>query len=198
MLGGYFAVRPVRETIGTILGAERVTDLFVVTWIASLAVVPLYGWACTRFRRTVFLPWVYGGVALSLLVLGVMLAANEENIWADEFFYVWISILNLFIVSVFWSFLLELFNSDQTRRLFGVIAAGGTTGALLGPLFTDISVTYIGNSGVLFMGAGFFIAAIFCQRKLLSVWAGLASDPAARATPDRPMGVIPLRVLAWC
>ena len=54
VLGGYFAVRPVRETVGTILGAERVSDLYVVTWIVSLAVVPLYGWACTKFRRSAF------------------------------------------------------------------------------------------------------------------------------------------------
>ena len=66
VLGGYFAVRPVRETVGTILGSERVTDLYVVTWIVSLAVVPLYGWACTKFRRSAFLPWIYGTVAISL------------------------------------------------------------------------------------------------------------------------------------
>ena len=188
VLGSYFAVRPVRETLGTILGAERVSNLYVVTWIVSLAVVPLYGWACTKFRRSTFLPWIYGVVALSLAAAGSMLAADESNLIVAQVFYVGISVLNLFIVSVFWSFLLEIFDADQTKRLFGVIAAGGTTGALVGPLLTDLTVKSIGNPGVLFLGAGFFVIAIFCQRKLLGVWAGIASDPKAPRAPDRPMG----------
>jgi AAA family ATP:ADP antiporter len=188
VLGGYFAVRPVRETVGTILGAERVTDLYVVTWIVSLAVVPLYGWACTKFRRSVFLPWIYGAVALSLFGVGLALTTDESNLAVAQFFYVWISVLNLFIVSVFWSFLLELFDANQTRRLFGVIAAGGTAGALAGPLLTDLTVTWIGNSGVLFLGAGLFVVAIFCQRRLLHEGARMPADPAAPRAPDRPMG----------
>ncbi len=188
VLGGYFAVRPVRETVGTILGSDRVSDLYVVTWIVSLAVVPLYGWACTKFRRSAFLPWIYGVVALSLVGVGVALAADETNTVVAQFFYVWVSVINLFIVSVFWSFLLEMFDASQTKRLFGVIAAGGTTGALVGPLLTDLTVTWIGNPGVLFMGAGFFVVAIFCQRRLLGVWAGMPIDPAAPRAPDRPMG----------
>ena len=188
VLGGYFAVRPVRETVGTILGSDRVSDLYVITWIVSLAVVPLYGWACTKFRRSAFLPWIYGVVAVSLLAVGIALAADNTNLAVAQFFYVWISVLNLFIVSVFWSFLLEMFDANQTRRLFGVIAAGGTTGALVGPLLTDVLVTRIGNPGVLVMGAGFFVIAIYCQRRLLRAWDGMASDPAAPRAPDRPMG----------
>jgi len=188
VLGGYFAVRPVRETVGTILGSERVTDLYVVTWIVSLAVVPLYGWACTKFRRSAFLPWIYGTVALSLFGVGLALTADEDNLAVAQFFYVWISVLNLFIVSVFWSFLLELFDANQTRRLFGVIAAGGTAGALAGPLLTDLTVTWIGNPGVLFLGGSLFVVAIFCQRQLLHEGARMPSDPAAPRAPDRPMG----------
>jgi len=188
VLGGYFAVRPVRETVGTILGSERVTDLYVVTWIVSLAVVPLYGWACTKFRRSAFLPWIYGTVALSLFGVGLALTTDEGNLAVAQFFYVWISVLNLFIVSVFWSFLLELFDANQTRRLFGVIAAGGTAGALAGPLLTDLTVTWIGNPGVLFVGASLFVVAIFCQRRLLHEGARMPSDPSAPRAPDRPMG----------
>jgi AAA family ATP:ADP antiporter len=188
VLGGYFAVRPVRETVGTILGAERVTDLYVVTWIVSLAVVPIYGWACTKFRRSAFLPWIYGVVAASLVGVGLMLAQDEGIVAVAQFFYVWISVLNLFIVSVFWSFLLELFDAQQTKRLFGVIAAGGTTGALVGPILTDLTVSSIGNPGVLYLGAGMFVIAIVCQRALLSVWRRNPRSEAAAAAGDRPMG----------
>jgi AAA family ATP:ADP antiporter len=188
VLGGYFAVRPVRETVGTILGRERVTDLYAVTWVASIIIVPLYGWLCARFRRSTFLPWIYGFVALSLAGVGLALSRDEADIAVGEFFYVWISVLNLFIVSVFWSFLLELFDPDQTRRLFGVIAAGGTTGALIGPVLTDLTVSHVGNSGVLYMGAAFFVVAIVCQRRLLGIWRRSPREAGAPRGDERPMG----------
>lgn len=187
VLGGYFAVRPVRETVGTILGPDRTADLFVVTWIASLAIVPIYGALCSRFKRSAFLPWIYGFVALSLAGIGLLLGATE-SIVAAQFFYVLISVLNLFVVSVLWSFLLELFDSGQVKRLFGIIAAGGTAGALAGPVLTDVTVRFIGNDGVLFMGAGMFVVAILCQRILLRIWKRTGWSGAADAAGDRPMG----------
>ena len=134
VLGGYFAVRPVRETVGTILGRDRVADLWVATWIASLAIVPLYGAMVARIRRSVFLPLIYGSVALALAIVGAALRAQPKSVALSQFFYVFISVLSLFLVSVFWSFLVELFDSGQAKRLFPVIAAGGTAGALVGPL----------------------------------------------------------------
>ena len=170
VLGGYFAVRPVRETVGTILGPERTADLFVATWIASIAIVPIYGALCARFRRSTFLPWIYGFVAVALATIGIIFRTSESSIVAAQFFFVFISVLNLFVVSVFWSFLLELFHPSQTKRLFGVIAAGGTAGALGGPMLTDLTVRFVGNAGILFLGASLFVGAIICQRILLRLW----------------------------
>lgn len=189
VLGGYFAVRPVRETVGTILGPERTADLFVFTWIASIAIVPIYGALCARFRRSAFLPWIYGFVAVALATIGVIFRTSGSSVAAAQFFFVFISVLNLFVVSVFWSFLLELFTPGQTKRLFGVIAAGGTAGALGGPVLTDLTVRTVGNGGILFLGAGLFTAAIVCQRVLLHIgrtrdWSGTG----AAALGDRPLG----------
>ncbi|MEJ0036322.1 MAG: MFS transporter [Gammaproteobacteria bacterium] len=200
VFAGYFAVRPVRETIGTVLGKQRVADLFVVTWIASVAIIPIYGYLVGKFRRSVFLPWIYGGIAVALAAVGLVLKADETNIASGQFFYVFISVLNLFIVSVFWSFLLELFTQQQSKRLFGIIAAGGTVGALVGPFFTDMAVAKIGNSGVLFFGAFMFVLTLFFQRALLKLWSsgadtGGASTETAGASSgggkvrgDRPIG----------
>ncbi len=198
VFAGYFAVRPVRETIGTVLGKERVADLWVVTWIASLAIIPLYGYLVGKFRRSVFLPWIYGGIALALAIVGLVLKADEQNIAVGRFFYVFISVLNLFIVSVFWSFLLELFSSGQSKRLFGIIAAGGTAGALVGPVITDFAVAGIGNSGVLFLGAFMFLLTLIFQRALITIWKkDLATETAANAAAsgsgspvrgERPVG----------
>jgi ATP:ADP antiporter, AAA family len=188
VFAGYFAVRPVRETVGTIIGAKQVSNLFVVTWIVSIALVPAYGALCARFRRQTFLPWIYGFVALSLAVCGVVFMQDEKNMTVGQFFFVLISVLNLFIVSVFWSFLLEMFDARQAKRLFGAIAAGGTAGALAGPLMTTLLVGRIGNSGVLLFGAGMFIAAIVCQRVLLKIWVAGAAKSGAKPAQDRPIG----------
>jgi AAA family ATP:ADP antiporter len=192
VLGGYFAVRPVRETVGTILGRDRVADLFVWTLVLSLIIVPLYGAVVARFRRSVFLPMIYGFVAVSLVLVGITLRANENSIAVGTFFYVFISVLSLFLTSVFWSFLLELFSRAQTKRLFGVIAAGGTAGALIGPAITYLAVDRLGNSGVLFLGAGMFVIAIIVQRALIRIWAtqSFTRDPneAPAGTRDRAIG----------
>jgi ATP:ADP antiporter, AAA family len=196
---GYFAVRPVRETIGTVLGEERVADLYLATWMASLLLIPLYGWLVARFRRSALLPAIYGFIALSLAGVGLALQAGDDSILVGQFFYVFISVLNLFVVSVFWSFLLELFDSGQVKRLFGIIAAGGTAGALLGPFVTDLTVSRLGNGGVLLLGASLFAVGIFFQRALIAIWKtksgseAAASESASRQKPqDKPIGGNPL------
>ncbi len=170
VLGGYFAVRPVRETIGTILGRDRVANLYVATWIASLAIVPIYGAIVAKVRRSVFLPLIYGFVAVALAIVGGVLQNQPKSVAFGQFFYVFISVLSLFLVSVFWSFLVELFDSGQAKRLFPVIAAGGTAGALVGPLFTDLAARSIGNGGILFVGAALFALAVVLQAILIRLW----------------------------
>ncbi len=185
---GYFAVRPVRETVGTLLGRDRVADLWVVTWIASLAIVPIYGLIVARFRRTTFLPFTYAFVGLVLTGVGFAMEGETIDLGIGQFFYVFISVLNLFLISMFWSFLLELFDSGQTKRLFGIIAAGGTAGALVGPFIADMSVERIGNDGVLFLGGGLFFAAIVAQRVLLKIWRDNAPSDTASQSNDKPIG----------
>ena len=185
MWAGYFAVRPVRETVGTLLGREQVADLWIVTAIASIALIPAYGAVVAYLRRSIFLPGIYACVAALLVFVGLALQGAEFNPLIGKTFYVFISVVNLLLISVFWSFLLELFEKGQTKRLFGVIAAGGSAGALAGPLISDLSVDSIGESGILFLGAALFVAAIVCQRALLAIWKD-RSD--AVAGEDRPLG----------
>ncbi len=171
VLGSYFAVRPVRETVATVLGTQRVADLWLYTAAFAILIVPAYGWLVARVRRSVLLPSIYGATALTLVVIGMLLGADEENLRVGTFFYVWISVLNLMLVSIFWSFMLEMFDAGQSKRLFGFIAAGGTAGALVGPAVAGLTVTTIGNAGVLYVATGGFVAAILCQRLLMRLWA---------------------------
>jgi len=188
VLGSYFAVRPVRETIGTILGRTYVADLWLYTAIFSIAIVPIYGWLVGQVRRSILLPCIYGFTAVVMVAIGISLSADETNKPVGAFFYVFISVLNLMLVSVFWSFLLEMFSSEQTKRLFGFIAAGGTLGALVGPLMTRLLAESIGNSGILYVGAAGFVGAILCQRILLGIWQPKETAAAAGQKPDRGVG----------
>jgi ATP:ADP antiporter, AAA family len=186
MWAGYFSVRPVRETVGTLLGGEAVADLWLYTAAFSILIIPLYGSIVGRLRRSTFLPWTYGVVAIALALVGLLLDAAEFNPLLGKTFYVFISVVNLFLLSMFWSFLLELFDRGQTKRLFGVIAAGGSAGALAGPLLSDLTVEIIGERGILFVAAGMFVLAIVCQRALLRIWSERPGGNAANE--DRPIG----------
>jgi AAA family ATP:ADP antiporter len=176
VLGGYFAVRPVRETIGTILGREATQNLWVFTAIFAILIVPTYGWLVGRVRRSVLLPTIYGFMAVAFIVTALVFQNDPKNVTLARVFYVGISVMNLLLVSVFWSFMLEILSSEQTKRLFGLIAAGGTAGALVGPLLTSLFVTRIGNAGVLYLGAGMFVIAVFLQRLLLAQWRLIAPE----------------------
>ena len=193
MWAGYFAVRPVRETIGTVLGREQVADLWVVTALFSILIIPLYGFIVGYVRRSVFLPVIYALVALFLAATGLSMQGGETmSPLAGKCFYVFISVMNLFLISMFWSFLLEIFDTGQSKRLFGFIAAGGSAGALIGPLISDLAVGRIGNSGILYLGAAMFVVAIVCQGVLLKIWASDSVIPAeslpAQPSSDRPIG----------
>lgn len=186
MFSGYFSVRSVRDTIGTIIGREKLANIWLVTSAVSILIIPVYGAVVARFRRSVFLPAIYGIAAMVLVITGLSFGSDTVDPLTGKFFYVFISVVNLFLISMFWSFLLELFDREQTKRLFGVIAAGGSAGAFLGPLVSFMTVKTIGNSGVLFFGAGMFVAAIFCQGMLLKLWS-TRTDATNRAD-DRPIG----------
>jgi len=188
MWGGYFAVRPVRETIGTLLGREQTANLWIFTSIASVLIIPLYGAIVARLQRAVFLPWTYAVVAVVLAIVGFAFRETAVDPLLGKCFYVFISVVNMLLISMFWSFLLELFDSGQAKRLFGVIAAGGSAGALAGPLIADLSVGSIGNSGVLFVGATLFAIAIVCQRALLRIWSESSTASANDVPVDRPIG----------
>jgi AAA family ATP:ADP antiporter len=194
VMGGYFSVRPIRETVGTILGEAITSDTWIWTAVFAIAIIPVYGFLVARVSRATLVPAIYGSVAIALAVTGLVFRADPHNMVVGRVFYVGISVINLFLISVFWSFLLELFKSEQTKRLFGFIAAGGTTGALVGPFITDRIVNHVGISGILFFGAAMFFIAIFCQRALLTemrAHAALAAaaDAAAGEPPRGSRGV---------
>ncbi len=176
VLGGYFAVRPVRETIGTILGREATQNLWIFTALFALLIVPFYGWLVGHIRRSILLPVIYGFMSVAFVLTAQVFKGESPDPMVARVFYVAISVVNLLLISVFWSFMLEILSSEQAKRLFGFIAAGGTLGALLGPGAAALFVKSIGNSGVLYIGAGMYLAAVVLQRLLIAQWHKVAPN----------------------
>ena len=179
VLGGYFAVRPVRETIGTVIGREATQNLWFFTALFAIIIVPFYGWLVARVRRSVLLPSIYGFMTVAFVATAQIFGSGTLDPMVARVFYVAISVMNLLLVSAFWSFMLEMLSSEQSKRLFGFIAAGGTLGALVGPGATALFVKNIGNAGVLYVGAGMYLVAIVLSRVLLAQWRHISPDAVA-------------------
>jgi AAA family ATP:ADP antiporter len=175
LLSSYYVLRPVRDSLAVGVGSQALQWLFTATFIAMLALVPLFGWLCSRFSREKILPAVYAFFALNLLVFAI-----ELNPFV---FFVWLSVFNLFVVSVFWSFMSDVFDTGQAARLYGSIAAGGSCGAIAGPL---VAATIPDAKLLLLISTGLLLATIPCIA-MLARWAR-AHPRAGDPPPEAPIG----------
>ncbi|MGI9203385.1 MAG: NTP/NDP exchange transporter [Woeseiaceae bacterium] len=170
ILSSYYMLRSVREAMAIVSGVSNIPWLFTGTFVLMLTVTPIFGWVTSRYPRRTFLPWIYYFFIANILIFyGVFnyAQANEiDQVWIGRAFFVWLSVFNLFVVSVFWSFMADIYSRKQSRRLFGVISAGGSTGALVGPLVTSVLVTRIGFQNLLPISAVVLMLAVFCVFKL--------------------------------
>ena len=135
ILCGYFFIRPVRDAFGVERGMSSLYSLFVATMVASLALNPVFSWLVGRFDRKVFLPVAFGSIVLMLLGFAAWRSDAgdaEAGVWAGRIFFVWLSVMNLFMTGLFWSLMADCFDVEESRRVFPAIAVGGTLGALLG------------------------------------------------------------------
>ena len=169
LLCSYYIVRPMRDEMGIAGGVENLQWLFTGTFLVMLAAVPLFGWVSSRFPRKRFFPFVYYFFISNLLVFYALFESGLSHTWVARGFFIWASVFNLFVVSVFWSFMADIFTNAQARRLFGLIAAGGTVGALLGPLVTTALAIPFGPARLLLISALLLGWAALCVHRL-SAW----------------------------
>ncbi len=169
LLCGYYILRPVRDEMGIQAGVEQLHWLFTGTFLTMLAVVPVFGWLSSRFPRRQFLPAAYLFFAANLMVFFALFKGGVMPAETARAFFIWLSVFNLFVVSVFWSFMADLFTNAQARRLYGFIAAGGSCGAIAGPLITTKLAPLIGPTELLPISACFMLAAVLCILRL-STW----------------------------
>jgi len=167
LLSSYYVLRPLRDEMGIAGGVRNLHLMFTATFVTMLVAVPLFGAVVARFPRRVFIPWVYRFFVLNILIFFALLTVTETSPHVARAFFVWVSVFNLFVVTVFWSFMADLFSNEQGKRLFGFIAAGGTAGALLGPTVTAVLAVPLGPVNLLLISAVLLELAVQCVRGLL-------------------------------
>ncbi len=153
LFSGYFMLRPVRETMGVAGGVDNLQWLFTGTFIATLVVLPVFGWLASRLSRRVLLPWVYVGCALVLIGFAISFRIAPENVWTARSFFIWLSVFNLFAISLAWSVLADVLVAHQAKRTFALIASGASIGGLVGPILGAVLVGPVGHAGLLVISA---------------------------------------------
>jgi len=176
LMGGYAMLRPVRDQMAIARGLDNLKFLFLYTFIAMLLAAPLYGALVARAAKAQIVPVVYRFFILNLVAFWAFIMLTGAPAKAGPVFFVWLSVFNLFVVSVFWSLLNDLFSSEQGKRLFGFIAAGGSLGALAGPVIVVLLAKVIGPVHLLLIAAAFLEISLLCMRFVVR-----AGDP-----PDQP------------
>jgi len=170
ILCAYFMLRPIRDAMAIVSGVPTIPWLYTGTFTVMMIVAPIFGWVASRFARKQFLPWVYYFFISNILIFFAVFTYTEsaglDQIWVSRFFFVWLSVFNLFVVTVFWSFMADIYSRDQSRRLFGVISAGGSTGAIVGPIVTGAVVIPLGFKNLLPVSALLLLGGVFCIRRL--------------------------------
>ncbi|MCH9681923.1 MAG: MFS transporter [Deltaproteobacteria bacterium] len=161
LLAGYYVLRPVREEMGIQGGVDQLQWLYTGTFVSILAVVPLLSWLVARLRRRAAVPVIYGLFVVNLVVFYALMPRvdAQTQVVLARVIYVWISVFNMFAVSLFWALMADLFSVEGSKRRFGMIAAGGSAGAIVGPLVTGSLAQYLGPVTLLLVAAGLLSAA---------------------------------------
>jgi len=170
VLAAYYVLRPVREQLSAAVGVQALLPFYAATFIVTLVLTPVYGWLVAHFPRKRFVPLVYLFFIANLLAFIPAFQAQGTLTPAilGAVFFVWMSVFNLFVVAVFWSFVADVFSASQAYRLFGIIALGGTLGAICGPLLTKTLVHVIGIAPLLGVAAALLGGAVACVLGLVA------------------------------
>jgi ATP:ADP antiporter, AAA family len=206
LLCGYYVLRPVRDAMGASGDVAAVFPgawiewalkhgfelkdfvlqaLFTCTFLSMLLLQPLYGALVSRYPRRVFLPGLYSVFILCLIGFWWVFDRNISG--RGALFFVWVAVFNLFAVSVFWSYMADVFDNAHAKRVYGFIGAGGTVGALLGPAITRLLVDRVGIGSLLLISAGFLMVCLLCIVRLRP-WALRREQRSGHPAPGEAMG----------
>jgi AAA family ATP:ADP antiporter len=189
VLSSYYILRPIREDMGVAGGVENLQWLFTGTLVGMLLVNPPFAALVARLPRVRFISIAYRFFIANLLLFALLLAvaSPKQHIWLGRLFFVWTSIFNLFVVSIFWALMVDVFSSEQSKRLFGFIAAGATLGGIAGSSFTAALAERVTSTYLLIASAALLEAAVFSVRRLSRLARALQQRPSGRPE-DSPIG----------
>ncbi len=187
LMCSYYLLRPLRDALAIDTGLENLPKLYLGTFTAMLLLTPFYGALVARIRKQLLLPTTYAFFASNLLAFYLLFKLTPEARWLPAAFFIWVSAFNMFVVSLFWSFMADVFRDEEAKRLFGPIAAGGGAGAIAGPFLMQLLLPRIGVDAIVGLSMLFLLGTLPCIRGLAR-WAEArhghfmlpAGDPGAR------------------
>ncbi len=181
VLCSYYIVRPLGDTMSVKLGKDFVELSFSIVFLVMLAAVPVFGWIVTHVPRARIVPLVYGFIIAVLCIFWFLFDRAEGNPWLGGAFFIWVKVYILFVVSLFWSFMSDIWHTAQAKRLYGFVSVGGTIGALCGPLIVQLLLSRIGIDNLLLVSAFFLALALAASLALRGL-----TDPERRAAMKAP------------
>jgi AAA family ATP:ADP antiporter len=166
VLGSYYVVRPIRDDIAATGGIETLPWMYTGTLVTMLVANALFSAIVARMSRRRFIPIAYRFFMANLVIFYVLMhtLTSAQNVWVGRAFYVWVSVFNLFVVTLFWAFMTDVFNSEQAKRLFAFISVGGSIGAIVGPIITVTLVHKVGAANLILVTAAMLEAAPWCVK----------------------------------
>jgi AAA family ATP:ADP antiporter len=191
LLAANYILTPIRDQMGVAGGVRNLPWLFVGTLVGTVLLNLPFSWLVKKLPRSRFIPITYRFFAVMLLLFGVAMhfATKEQSVWVGRLFFIWVSVTNLFAISVFWQLNVDLFSPAQGKRLFGFIAAGATIGAIVGSAYIGILAKQVPPIALLISAAVLFEVAVFCAGRLGRLSPALHRNPAEGAkTGEKPVG----------
>jgi AAA family ATP:ADP antiporter len=190
ILSSYYVIRPIRDEMGVAGGVENLPWLFTGTLLAMIAVNPPFAALVKKLPRARFISVAYRFFTAHLVLFFLLLSlfsSPEQSLWIGRVFFIWTSVFNLFVISIFWALMVDVFNAEQGKRLFGFIAAGATLGGILGSSLTAGLAPKIGPAPLLLVSAALLEISVFSVRRLSRLTETLRSSPAP-ASGEAPVG----------
>lgn len=191
ILSSYYIIRPIRDDMGAAGGVENLPWMFTGTLLAMLVANALFAALVVKFSRRRFIPIAYRFFIINLLLFFLLLwlVPNNQHVWVGRVFFIWTSVFNLFVISVFWAFMADVFSTDQGKRLFGFISVGGTLGGIVGAALTATLVQKIGSLNLLLLSALMLELSAQCVRLFPVAFEGSRASFREKAAADeRPIG----------
>ena len=189
LMTAYYVLRPIRDNMGVEGGIENLPWLFTATLVVMVAINPVYASLVRALPSRVFIPIVYLFFAANLGVFGALMTrtTGEAHLWLGRAFFIWLSVFNLFVVSVFWTLMVDLLDSAQAKRLFGLFSAAATLGATLGSTIAASLARTLSPGMMLLIAALLLVFAAACVLRIFRLARELPEKPRA-AIESKPIG----------